>query len=348
MRSGCSFLPAALACLISAILPSTAIAQETARSAQNSCSAPKIQTDVRPGAGGAPTEVSVGLRLVDLVDIDDVKQLITGDFTVLLTWRDQRLTPLEGCDVPLDDIWDPGILFYNSGRMIPSQPHEASIGANGSVRYVQRYNGSLASYHDLRNFPFDRQVFRISLFPLDFGEDDVRLVVNENFTGRRELLNISDWAIADAKGMITREYLGGYQRNHSMYNFELSADRITTYYVWKVLLPLCLIVAMSWAVFWINPVKFGTQIELSATCFLTLIAFLFATTNMLPALGYFTLLDLFIGGSTILVFLATLETLATTYLIAQDRNELALRIDRLCRFAFPLVFLIFTILVFSI
>ncbi len=126
----------------------------------------------------------------------------------------------------------------------------------------------------------------------------------------------------------------------------LVANRITAYYVWKVILPLCLIIAMSWAVFWINPAEFGPQIGLSATSMLTLIAFLFATTNMLPALGYFTILDFFIGGATILVFLAMLESLTTSFLVSKDKIELALRIDLLCRFIFPLSFVVVVILVF--
>ncbi len=79
---------------------------------------------------------------------------------------------------------------------------------------------------------------------------------------------------------------------------------------------------------------------------LTLIAFIFATINMLPALGYFTVLDLFIGASTILVFLAMVVSLTTSYLISLDRAESAVRVDRVCRLIFPLAFASVVILVF--
>jgi hypothetical protein len=141
-------------------------------------------------------------------------------------------------------------------------------------------------------------------------------------------------------------YLETFDRNHSRFTFEIHANRITAYYVWKVLLPLCLIVAMSWFVFWIDPAQFGTQIGLSATAMLTLIAFIFATTNMLPALGYFTILDLLIGGATVLVFLAMLQSLTTSFLVSNDKAELALHLDRVSRVLFPVVFVVFVILVF--
>ena len=71
---------------------------------------------------------------------------------------------------------------------------------------------------------------------------------------------------------------------------------------------------------------------------LTLIAFIFATTEMVPKLGYLTLLDRFIAGSTILVFLALLESLTTIYLVSQEKKELAMRIDNISRFVFPITF----------
>lgn len=103
-------------------------------------------------------------------------------------------------------------------------------------------------------------------------------------------------------------------------------------------MPLCLIVAMSWCVFWINPAQYGPQIGLSATSMLTLIAFIFATTNMVPRLGYLTLLDRFIVGSTILVFLALFESLVAVYLVSIEKEALALRIDKVSRLIFPLAF----------
>ena len=79
---------------------------------------------------------------------------------------------------------------------------------------------------------------------------------------------------------------------------------------------------------------------------LTLIAFIFATTNMVPKLGYFTLLDLFIVGATILVFMALLESLAVTYLVSTDRKALARRIDVRSRVAYPIAFLLLIVVIF--
>lgn len=304
-----------------------------------------MQIDVRPNVGGSPTVISVGLRMIDLTEINDVKQTLTGDFAVLLNWTDARLSQLQGCEISLDKVWSPSLVFVNSGRLIMTRPREVSIGPGGQVRYLQRYYGALASYHNLHDFPFDEHRFVVSLLPIDSPENKVRLVVDETFTGRRDVLNISDWKIEAVKGVIRREKIDAFGEFHSFYDFEITARRITGYYVWKVILPLCLIVAMSWCVFWIPPAQSDAQIGLSATSMLTLIAFIFATTSMVPELGYPTRLDMFIIGSTILVFLALVQSVFTSYVVASDRKGVSFRLDRVCRFAFPLAFVVFMVVV---
>jgi hypothetical protein len=310
------------------------------------CALPEMRTDQRPDPEGPPTEVSIGIRMFDLSEINDVKQTLTGDFIVGLTWTDPRLSDFAGCQVPLSRVWSPQLDFFNSGRLFKRLSDHVDIGPNGRVRYIQRYSGSLASYHNLKAFPFDAQKFRIWLSSLEYDEKEVQLVVDEKITGRRKLLNISDWTINGVKGTIDRTFAEGLGQYHSMYEFQISAQRQTGFYLWKVILPLCLIVFMSWAVFWISPAQFGPQIGLSATSMLTLIAFQFATANILPKISYFTILDKFITGSTILVFLALLESLSTTFLVASEHTKLALRVDNVCRIAFPLTFLIMVAFIF--
>jgi hypothetical protein len=288
----------------------------------------------------------VGIFMVDLTEVSDPNQTLTGDFAVALNWTDPRLAHLEDCEIPLDDIWSPGLAFFNSGRLFTSRPRVVGIGPGGSVTYAQRYFGTMASYHDLRDFPFDDQTFRISLVPFEWTDKDIELTVDQTVTGRRELLNISDWEIDGVRAVTRTESAPARSALVPYYDFLITAHRITGFYLWKVILPLCLIVAMSWCVFWISPELYGPQIGLSATSMLTLIAFIFATTNMVPELGYFTLLDLFIGGSTILVFLALLESLTVTYLVSGDRKRLARRIDVMSRAVFPLTFLMLVVVIF--
>ena len=104
------------------------------------------------------------------------------------------------------------------------------------------------------------------------------------------------------------------------------------------MVPLIVIVCMSWAVFWINPDQLGVQIGVASTSILTLIAFLFSLSSVLPPISYLTRMDFFVFSSLVLVFLAFGEAMLTCTLATQDRLSLARRIDVFARWIFPLSF----------
>ena len=54
---------------------------------------------------------------------------------------------------------------------------------------------------------------------------------------------------------------------------EFEAHRLLGFYIWKVMIPLVLIVFMSWTVFWIDPVHVAAQIGVATTSMLTFIAY---------------------------------------------------------------------------
>ena len=134
---------------------------------------------------------------------------------------------------------------------------------------------------------------------------------------------------------------------YSGYAFEFTAARNVEHYILKVILPLVLIVMMSWAVFWIEPVTSNSQLSIAVTSMLTLIAYRFAVDSQLPRLPYMTRLDSFFLTSTILVFFSLIEVLVTTILDNNQETERAKQIDRYCRVVFPAIFVITSIAIFA-
>jgi hypothetical protein len=313
------------------------------------CNLPDLRVDERPGSAGQPTQVTLGIRLLDVTAIEDTSQSITADFALSQTWTDSRLAAFEGCRFNLDQVWSPQIDIINAGRLFTRLPHRVDVLESGRVRYLQRYQGSMVFRYDAHQFPFDHHDIVITLLSLEYGEKDVRLIIDEDFTGRKsDEFNVPDWKISQVQAKIFSQAMDAFSRNNSGYAFSISAKRRSEYYIWKVIVPLILIVLMSWTVFWIDPAQFGPQIGMSATSMLTLIAFQFAMANILPHLSYYTIMDKFIFGSTIIVFLSLIESVTTSYLISIPKRETAMRIDRLCRWAFPAVFVAFTLIVFSV
>ena len=134
---------------------------------------------------------------------------------------------------------------------------------------------------------------------------------------------------------------------YSGYAFEFTASRNVLHYILKVILPLVLIVMMSWSVFWTEPTNSNTQFSIAVTSMLTLIAYRFAVDNQLPRLPYMTRLDVFFLVSTLLVFLSLIEVVVTTILDNNQQLARAKKLDGYCRVIVPIIFIIASIAIFA-
>src|SRR6266403_2035134 len=310
----------------------------------------------RPGADDGPTQVSIGIWIVDISSIDSAQQTFTAEVALVLRWRDSRLAHAGKGVVryPVDQVWHPRIAVVNETNSVSRKfPDLVEVQPDGQVTYRQRYAGAFTQPLRLRSFPFDRQTFRVQFVAVRYRINEVQFVPDQDWIdnglkqagGIAPSITLPDWTIENWNTKSLSYALApGFE--YSGYAFEFTASRNAQHYVWKVILPLVLIVMMSWAVFWIDPVTSNSQISIAVTSMLTLIAYRFAIDNQLPRLPYTTNLDAFILMSTVLVFFSFIEVLVTTILENQKRNRLAKTIDRFCRVIFPVIFLLVSMSIF--
>ena len=311
----------------------------------------------RPASGKGPTQVSVGIWIVDINNIDSAQQNFTADIAIVLRWKDARLAHTRTGTVhsPLDEIWTPRVGIANEmSSVVQRFPESAEVEPDGTVIYRQRYVGSFSQPLRLQSFPFDRQIFHIQFVAIRYQPDEVAFVPDENWirdgvrqaAGMSPSLTLADWTVekSDAKPSV---YALTPRMQYSGYVFEFIARRNVEYYILKVILPLVLIVMMSWSVFWTEPTNSNTQFSIAVTSMLTLIAYRFAVDTQLPRLPYMTRLDAFFLVSTLLVFLSLIEVLVTTVLDNNQQLERAKKLDRYCRVIVPVIFVIASIAIFA-
>ena len=301
----------------------------------------------RPEPDAGPTKVFVGLYVLDISKINDVDQSMTADFALRVRWRDPRLaTDKPGVRTfEVQDIWTPRLTVVNSRRLWKTWPDTVNVDQDGNVQFRQRFFGTLTARLDLHDFPFDRNTVTIELLTAGATPDEVELVLDESVTGRASDFSLVDAAIGPGT-VTTGTYFfapGNVDLPSLTYSFEVR--RYAAYYLWKIILPLTIIVFMSWLVFWIDPKQFGPQVGLAATAVLTLIAYRFLLGSLVPRISYLTRLDIFIMGATVLVFLGMVEAV-TSARIAQKNERRARRLDRLSRVVFPSAFIVVTYLAF--
>src|SRR6266404_5931778 len=310
----------------------------------------------RPNADSGPTEISVGIWVIDISSIDSALQNFTAELAVVLRWTDSRLahTGKGVVRYPLEQIWHPRVGIVNETNSVSRKlPDSVEVEPDGTVTYRQRYAGAFTQPLRLRSFPFDRQTFHVQLVAVRYRPNEVTFVPDEDWIrngleragGIAPSITLPDWTVEKWETKpLTYALSPGFE--YSGYAFEFTASRDVQHYILKVLLPLVLIVMMSWAVFWIDPVTSNSQISIAVTSMLTLIAYRFAVDSQLPRLPYMTRLDAFFLTSTLLVFFSLIEVLVTTILDNNKQTERAKKIDRYCRVIFPAIFVIASIAIF--
>ena len=294
--------------------------------------------------GWGPIDTTVGI--IDLDAIDSSTQSFAANVFVEFRWHDLTLAHdgSEPIRKALKNIRAPRFLLLNRQNTWSSLENVVDISPDGQAVYRMRIWGNFSQIMRLQDFPLDSHQFKIQIiaFGLDGRPIELRQDPTQNsfFAGEISAAdwNIDHWSAAAAKLQIeSGRPIDGFE-------FTFTASRLSGYYFIKYIIPLLMIVAMSWVVFWIDPKESGSQLSVAVTAILTLIAYHIALTNKLPEISYLTRMDLFLFGSTVLVFVSLAQVVYTSSRVRLGGHEQALRLDRMCRGIFPVAYLALGIL----
>lgn len=311
----------------------------------------------RPDPKGVPTKVRVHLFVINIESVSDAEQSYKANVAIFATWKDPRLVCKPGQDpdlirtYKLDQVWHPSVYILNQRRVFKQGKDVIRVDCVGNAEYSQIFYGDFLTLADIKDFPFDARPLNIDVISKEYGPEEVELSLEEEFTGSADKFSITDWYIDSTpttESSVYKVKSKFAQKSFSRLIFSFNADRNTQYYIWKIIVPMMLIVFMSWCVFWIPLDQLGAKIGLSVTSMLTLIAYRFALSNLTPKVDYLTRFDKFTFASTLLIFLALVVTVATGSLSAKGRGELAEKIGSYSKFVFPAAFIMVIILSFLV
>ncbi len=313
--------------------------------AETGCVVPVEAASVRPGPEGEPTPVQVAYYVMDIESIDDAQQEFTADIVAAARWQDDRLGEVvrrngAPCSFSIEEVWHPFLQFMNTRNVRMRLPGLVRVDETGTARITRRFYGTFSSPFDLREFPFDHQTLSFTVISF-YDEHLVKLHAPPEESGFDESFSLPGWEIGEhsvTSSTYEARFGAGEVRAKSRADFTFEVERDIRYYQWKVVLPLVLIVFMSWSVFFVDPKQVGPQLGAASTSILTLIAFLFSLRGILPPISYLTRMDFFVYASLALVFVAYLEALFTVGLASVGREAVAQRIDRAARVVMPLAF----------
>ena len=118
--------------------------------------------------------------------------------------------------------------------------------------------------------------------------------------------------------------------------FEIS--RHIEYYIFKLFLPIVLLLTLTWSIFWISPSDLETRVTISIVTFLALIAYNFVIDNDLAKLAYLTFLDVVILLSYFFAGLPTFVAILCKNLIQKEKPEIGYKINSISKVLFPVMY----------
>ncbi|MEX0326204.1 MAG: hypothetical protein AB3N33_08970 [Puniceicoccaceae bacterium] len=301
-----------------------------------------VETISRPNADKGPTPIESGIFVLDLNTVNTPGQSFSANVFLAFRWNDPRLAHgQEGIiSYPLDEVWHPMVQLYNRQNLWQVIEPAVEVTGDGTASLKFWYWGNFSQPLELTDFPFDTQDFKIQVISVGFNPEEIEFVPSSRFnSGMSENLSVADWHNFEAE--LVAETIKPLPDGPEVVSVTLNftGERLTGYYWVKVILPLILVVLLSWAVLWIDPAMPGTQISMAITAMLTLIAYRFSIGATLPNLSYLTRLDYFVLTSTILVFATLVEVVFTSTIARLGQVERARKIDRVARVAFPVLLL---------
>jgi hypothetical protein len=313
------------------------------------CDFPEHDLTLLPTTDGGAVEVSLELFLNDVTTINDATQSFTSDVFVMAKWQDDRLRHdgQGACSVEGSQIWTPELKFGNRRSLQELLAPELKVKPDGEVTRTVRAYGDFTFREDLSNFPFDHQDVLFTIlagYPLEA----VTFIAPGENIGMAEVVSVANWRITFGENRLSGYYIKPLDRTLARLDVVFRAERLTGYYTWQLLVPLILVVMMTWAVFWM-PLEFvAPRVGLVATSMLTLIAYRFSMASVLPPIAYLTRMDVFMVASSVLVFAALAAAVAVTHFEGRGDTVKANRINLASRWLAPLLFLIVLARVFAL
>jgi hypothetical protein len=306
----------------------------------------------RPNAGGEPDNITVRLGLLDITGINDREQVFTVDIFVEVEWHDPRLALEESGagdlrTVAQGEIWQPRLTVVNNRGLDFLLPEVATVDGEGNVIVRQRLAGPLAVDLELRDFPFDTQRLPIEIVSYQYDASEIVYSKDSELLAKLDAMSGDGWAYTalEPEPMVYRLKDGG--RGGSGITFAVMAERKAAYYILTLALPMTLILFLAWMSHWLPVHVIPPRMGMASATVFSLIAFGVSFRLTLPKIAYLTDADRFVLYSTLLVLVSLAVTVTTIRWASTDREEVAERLARRARIAFPFLYGLIVLLTYT-
>jgi hypothetical protein len=233
-------------------------------------------------------QVTVGFYPVSVYQLDMASNTYFVDTYFWLRWK--------------GDIDPTGTIEFTNmvdewGKQQENLLSEPKVLADGSKYQIMRVEGRFVQPFSLVDYPLDRQKLSIMVEDTTNGADSVSYVIDAKGSGIGESIQIPGWQLSGWSSQTFKHEYGttfGEEETPSAYSaaqFSIEISRPLSFFYWKLLLPLFIVLAAALSALLIRPQDLDVRTALPAGALLTAIFLQKSYSDGLPDLGYMILMD---------------------------------------------------------
>lgn len=306
-----------------------------------------------PPKQAGPLVVRADLRLHDINGIDDGAETFEFSGVLTLRWSDPRQAfdpAVEGVDEKIltgnyqfDEIspgWYPQLVLVNEAGLYQSDGVVLRVRPDGSSTLIQTLNAAAKVEFSMRRFPFDEQRLEAVFAVLGFNRDEVVLEPEPTMGSIAEGVRIPQWSVTGSSSS-SRDLPPAYAGSTGSASALVACVEVTrrSFYMLRlVVLPLIVIVVLSFSVFWMDRSSLGDRISVSFIGILTGVAYQMMISGAMPHIAYMTLMHGFLFFSFLTMCATVVINLVVGALDMRGARERGDLLDRRCRWIFPLAY----------
>ncbi|XP_040180369.1 neuronal acetylcholine receptor subunit beta-3 isoform X3 [Rana temporaria] len=234
-------------------------------------------------------KVNFGLKISQLVDVDEKKQLMTTNVWLRQEWVDLKLKwnpkdygGITYIRVPSESLWLPDIVLFENadGRFEGSLMTKAIIKYDGTVTWTPPASYKSSCTMDVTYFPFDRQNCSMKFGSWTYDGNMVDLILLDANVDRKDFFDNGEWDILNATGLKGMRNDGLYSYPFITYSFVLR--RLPLFYTLFLIVPCLGLSFLTVLVFYL-PSDEGEKLSLSTSVLVSLTVFLLVIEEIIPS-----------------------------------------------------------------
>lgn len=293
----------------------------------------------------------------DFYDINEINNgLETFEFTGVLTleWNDPRQAfdpAVAGVDEKifqgdyqfneLATGWYPQVVLVNESGLYQMNGVMLRVQPDGTSTLIETLNAAAEVEFNMSRFPFDKHRLDAVFEVLGYDKDEVVLEPQPYEAGSLvSEYRVPQWIITGVSASVRDRpaHYAGRRGVSSAFVVSVDVLRMPLFVVRLVAFPLIVIVLLSFTVFWMDRSSLGDRISVSFIGILTGVAYILVTSDQLPHISYVTLMHGFLNLSFLTMCATVVINLVVGSLDKRGEFELGDRIDRVCRWGFPVAY----------